>query len=201
MRDNDTVPCADSSAWWPDYAPDEILPRLWQGGTECGDVIGQPAPAGHYRSGFPFDLVVTLYADAQPAPWEVEELRYGFPDSVLTPGAIRQAVALSAYAHDRWQAGGRVLIRCQAGVNRSGLVMALTLMRAGYQAGEAIALIRARRGPAALSNRHFTRWLIEEAAIQLAAHQRGQAARPAGSARADGRTSHAKQAAATAAAA
>lgn len=179
MHDNDTVPYAAGNAWWPEYAPDEILPRLWQGGTEDDDVIGQPTPRGHYRAGYPFDLVVTLYADAQPAPWEVEELRYGFPDSALTPTGIRQAVALSGYAYDRWQAGGRILIRCQAGVNRSGLVMALTLMRAGYPAGEAIALIRARRSPAVLSNRHFTKWLIEEAAALLDAQQHNQATRQA----------------------
>ena len=29
---------------------------------------------------YPFDVVVTLYADANPAPWGVEELRFGFPD-------------------------------------------------------------------------------------------------------------------------
>jgi hypothetical protein len=41
--------------------------------------------------------------------------------------------------------------------------MALTLMRHGLSATDAIGLIRERRGPAALSNRHFVRWLVEEA--------------------------------------
>ena len=158
-----TMPYAADDVWWPEYAPDEILPGLWQGGTEDDDVIGCPRPAGHYDRCYPFDLVVTLYADAQPVPWEVEELRFGFPDSSLTPRAIERAVALSAHAHSRWQSGARVLVRCQAGVNRSGLVMALTLMRHGLSATDAIGLIRERRGPAALSNRHFVRWLVEEA--------------------------------------
>jgi protein-tyrosine phosphatase len=51
----------------------------------------------------------------------------------------------------------RMRSRCQAGVNRSGLVMALTLMRHGLSATDAISVIRERCGPAALSNRHFVR--------------------------------------------
>ena len=158
-----TMPYAADDVWWPEYAPDEILPGLWQGGTEDDDVIGGPTPSGHYSRSHPFDLVVTLFADAQPVPWEVEELRFGFPDSSLTPRAIERAIALSAHAHSRWQSGARVLVRCQAGVNRSGLVMALTLMRHGLSAVDAIGRIREGRGPAALSNRHFVRWLVEEA--------------------------------------
>ena len=158
-----TMPYAPDDAWWPEYAPDEILPGLWQGGTEDDDVVGCPTPDGHYSRSHPFDLVVTLFADAQPVPWEVEEVRFGFPDSNLTPKRIERAVALSGYAYARWQSGARVLIRCQAGVNRSGLVMALTLMRHGLSATDAIGLIREGRGPAALSNRHFVRWLVEEA--------------------------------------
>jgi hypothetical protein len=41
--------------------------------------------------------------------------------------------------------------------------MALTLMRHGRSATDAIGLIREGRGPAALSNRHFVRWLVDEA--------------------------------------
>jgi protein-tyrosine phosphatase len=78
-------------------------------------------------------------------------------------------VALARYAHQRWSEGARVLIRCQAGVNRSGLVMALTLMHHGHSAAEAIALIRSRRSPAVLSNRHFVRWLLTEAPAHVPA--------------------------------
>ena len=56
---------------WPAYAPDQILPRLYQGGTEDDHVVGEAIPADHYRGERPFDLIVTLYADAQPAPWAV----------------------------------------------------------------------------------------------------------------------------------
>ena len=163
MTEMTHLPYADDYAAWPTYAADEILPGLFQGGTEDDGVIGRRIPSCHYDRSHRFDVVVTLYADAQPAPWFVEEFRYGFGDSELTPGAIRKVLALAAAAHARWQAGETVLIRCQAGVNRSGLVMALVLMLDGYSARDAIELIRERRAPAVLSNRHFVRWLVTDA--------------------------------------
>jgi hypothetical protein len=165
------MPYAPDSAWWPEYAPDEILPGLWQGGTEDDEVVGCRAIATRYDRRQPFDLVVTLYADAMPAAWGVEELRFGFPDSDLTAHAVERAAALARYAHQRWHEGARVLVRCQAGVNRSGLVMALTLMHDGLSARDAIALIRSRRSPAVLNNGHFVRWLITEAPAHVPARR------------------------------
>ena len=164
---------ARDDAWWPAYAPNEILPGLWQGGTEDDDVVGCPRPHGHYDRGYPFDLVVTLYADAQPVPWHVEELRFGFYDAGLAPESAQRAIALARYAHSRWQEGARVLIRCQAGVNRSGLVTALTLMLAGLTAADAIELMRQRRSPAVLSNTHFVEWLVSEADAMLGSSPSG----------------------------
>lgn len=174
----DTIP-TDATAtpeplpYWPGHEPHEILPGLWQGGTHDLEVVGGRIPADHqavlYGRTPRFDTVVTLYADAQPAPWGVEELRYGFPDADLTPAFAARVLELARHAHRRWTAGARVLVRCQAGVNRSGLVTALVLMLEGRTADEAIALIRARRAPAALCNEHFERWLREEAAAAVAA--------------------------------
>jgi len=166
-----TLPFTAPDAWWPTYAPDEILPGLWQGGTEDDHVVGGSVPADHgmFAGHRPrFDTVVTLYADALPAPWGVEELRFGFPDAGLTSASARRVVELARHAHRRWTDGDRVLVRCQAGVNRSGLVTALVLMLDGMTAHDAIALIRARRAPAVLDNRAFVRWLVTEAADVLA---------------------------------
>ena len=149
---------------WPAYAPDQILPGLFQGGTENDQVVGDRVPSDHYRGEHPFDLIVTLYADAQPAPWGVEEIRFGFPDAHLTESAIERVMRIATAAHERWQAGDRILVRCQAGVNRSGLVTALVLMHDGMSAGEAIDLIRQQRSPRALSNSHFERFLRTRAA-------------------------------------
>lgn len=165
------IPYVTRGAAWPAYAPDQILPGLWQGGTEDDEVVGGRIPADH-RGALSgrrprFDVVVTLYADAQPAPWGVEELRFGFPDADLTPEFAERAIALARHAHRRWRDGERVLVRCQAGVNRSGLVMALVLMLEGIDAHDAIALIRERRAPAALSNFAYVRWLVMEAASAI----------------------------------
>lgn len=164
---------------WPDYAPDQILPGLFQGGTEDDEVLGYPVSGHHYdrighRGGvaypvFPFDVVITLYADAQPAPWGVREHRFGFPDGPISPEDAQEAVHLALLAHRAWCSGRTVLIRCQAGVNRSGLVTALVLMIAGYTAHDAIELVRQRRSPLVLCNGHFEQWLRIEAPAFLTA--------------------------------
>lgn len=140
---------------WPDPAPTEILPGLWQGGTSESSLLGQPTKPGHYRGRRPFDLIVTLYADAQPAPWGVEEIRYGFPDAELDPHDLDRVREIAAYAAERWKAGDRVLVRCQAGVNRSGLVTALILLLDGWQPDEIVEHLRARRSSRVLSNDDF----------------------------------------------
>jgi hypothetical protein len=173
------IPYVLPRAEWPAYAPDEILPGLWQGGTEDDHVVGGVIPRDHHRvldGRQPrFDVIVTLYADAQPAPWGVEELRFGFPDADLTPEFAERAIALARHAHRRWRDGQRVLVRCQAGVNRSGLVMALVLMLDGLDAHDAIALIRERRAPAVLSNFAYVRWLVLDAASAIGGEASGSA--------------------------
>lgn len=146
---------------WPDTAPTEILPGLWQGGTSEANHLGMPTKPDHYRGERPFDLIVTLYADAQPAPWGVEEIRYGFPDAELEPSALARIQAIAAYARARWQEGARVLVRCQAGVNRSGLVLALILMHLGWDASRAVDHLREARSPRVLSNAEFERAAME----------------------------------------
>lgn len=166
MIDHTSIYARDD-AWWPEYAPTEILPRLWQGGTEDHDVLGRPVASDRHTRDYPFDLVITLYADAQPVPWYVEEVRFGFYDASLHTDIAERAVAIARAAHARWRDGARVLIRCQAGVNRSGLITALTLMFAGYSAVEAIELMRERRSPAVLTNHEFAQWLVSEAPAML----------------------------------
>jgi hypothetical protein len=61
----------------------------------------------------------------------------------------------------------RVLVHCTEGLNRSGVVVARALMEMGLTAGEAIDLVRRRRGPSvdgfpALGNPGFVDWLLEE---------------------------------------
>jgi protein-tyrosine phosphatase len=65
-------------------------------------------------------------------------------------------------AHADWKRGKRVLIRCQAGWNRSGLITALVLIREGMGAREAIDLIREKRSEWALCNKSFEKFLLEQ---------------------------------------
>ena len=111
----------------PAYAPTRIVPGLHQGGTEDHDVLSMRGEDFRRRGGYPFDTVITLYASAQPAPWGVEELRFGFLDSTLQGSEVGTVLRAARFAFERWLDGAEVLIRCQAGMNRSGLVTALVL--------------------------------------------------------------------------
>ena len=74
---------------------------------------------------------------------------------------------LAAFIASLVTSGRRVLVHCTEGLNRSGVVVARALMDMGMTAGEAIDLVRAKRGPSvdgfpALSNPAFEEWLRRE---------------------------------------
>jgi hypothetical protein len=145
-----------------DYPKDlwsEVLPGLWQGGTDDNDVFDQLEKPMITKK--QFDLVVTAYSLANPVDWFVKELRFGFYDSDMRDFDPSDLQAIVRMAHAEWKRGQRVLIRCQAGMNRSGLIMALILIREGYTAEDAIDLIRAKRSKHALFNGRFEKWLKE----------------------------------------
>lgn len=162
-------------AWdieYPSWRADEILSGLYMGGTHDDATVADPMPLFGLGGPREVDAVVTLYAWAQPVEWEVEELRYGFGDGALHGNDLARVLRAAAWAYERWQAGDRVLIRCQAGLNRSGLVTALVLVMAGWEPADAIRHVRARRSPHALFNRHFVRWLVTEATDAVSAMAR-----------------------------
>jgi protein-tyrosine phosphatase len=139
-----------------------IAPNLFQGGTDDLDVIHLAQTNNRPRTDLPFDAIVTMYAWARPADWNIQEFRYGVPDASITDidlDRLRQAVE---FGYDRWKQGDRVLVRCQAGLNRSGLVTALMMIKDGLTPIEAINCIRESRGPDALFNENFHAWLLKE---------------------------------------
>ena len=137
----------------------EVVPGLWQGGTDDDDVFDQLEKPMITKK--EFDLVVTAYSLANPVDWFVKELRFGFYDSDMRDFDPSDLQPIVRMAHAEWKRGQRVLIRCQAGMNRSGLIMALVLIREGYTAEDAIDLIRAKRSKHALFNGRFEKWLKE----------------------------------------
>jgi protein-tyrosine phosphatase len=146
----------------------EIAPNLFMGGTADEDVIHQAAPYNKVRTDLPFDAIITMYAWANPADWRVQEFRYGIYDSAISEIDLDRLKQAVEFGYNRWLSGDRVLVRCQAGLNRSGLVTALIMMSTGLDAETAIEQIRKNRAEIALFNNNYVEWLMSEGAQFLA---------------------------------
>ena len=159
----------------PNALFNEIATNLFMGGTDDMDVIHFPAKNNN-RTDLPFDAIVTMYAYAQPADWKVQEFRYGVPDAAIEDIDLDRLKQAVEFGYNRWMAGDRVLVRCQAGLNRSGLVTALILMSTGLDAETAIEQIRKNRAEIALFNEDYVRWLRVEGATFVTPPSSQQAA-------------------------
>jgi hypothetical protein len=146
----------------------EIAPNLFMGGTADEDVIHQAVAYNKARTDLPFDAIITMYAWANPADWRVQEFRYGIYDSAIADIDLDRLKQAVEFGYNRWLSGDRVLVRCQAGLNRSGLVTALIMMSTGLDAETAIEQIRKNRADIALFNNNYVEWLISEGAQFLA---------------------------------
>ena len=146
----------------------EIAPNLFMGGTADEDVIHQAVAYNKARTDLPFDAIITMYAWANPADWKVQEFRYGIYDSDISQIDLDRLKQAVEFGYKRWLSGDRVLVRCQAGLNRSGLVTALIMMSTGLDAETAIEQIRKNRAEIALFNTHYVEWLMSEGAQFLA---------------------------------
>ncbi len=137
----------------------EILPNLFMGGTLDSKTIDCAQPLQEFQGERDFDCIVTLYAWAAPANWGVEERRLGFPDAQIIEEYLEPIHEMATWAHSRWKSGKKVLIRCQAGLNRSGLITALVLLREGHSPKQAIELIREKRSEWALCNSDYVTYI------------------------------------------
>jgi hypothetical protein len=151
---------------WPDAENHEILPNLFIGGHQWAENVLQARDSRHSKvsSDPSWDYVVSAYVTDSEASWPQCDHRlvlFGDTEKGLseeTWGKIRSAVDAVV---SRWKSGQKVLVRCQSGYNRSGLLMALALMRLGYTAEAAISLVRERRGQDVLINSVFERYVYE----------------------------------------
>ena len=128
----------------------EIVPGLWLGGCEDGLVL--PDFIKH---------LVSLY------PWEA----YTVNHELETALEVRMYDSLDQAFHQvdgiaRWvnecRPTGPILVHCQAGLNRSSLVVTRALVLSGMPVREAIALVREKRSPVCLCNPSFERWLLAQ---------------------------------------
>lgn len=110
-----------------------------------------------------FDRVLTLCAERQEhvaVPSGSTALSWRIADAQLDePEQVREwARRISAWM----DTGETVLVRCAAGLNRSGLVVARTLIERGMDPHEAVMHVRHRRRADALNNPWFVTWLGHE---------------------------------------
>ncbi|MEI9907212.1 MAG: hypothetical protein WDO06_04205 [Actinomycetota bacterium] len=140
----------------------EIVPNLFMGGTDDDDVIHLPQLSHFPRHDLPFDSILTMYALARPADWMVQEFRYAFPDASISDIDLNRLRQIVEWGYQQWMQGDRVLVRCQAGLNRSGLVTALILIKSGSDPEMVIQKIRERRDSYALCNGEYEEWLLRE---------------------------------------
>ena len=68
--------------------------------------------------------------------------------------------------------GKHVAVNCLSGVNRSGLLVGRALVALGYTPETAVDAVRAARGPMALSNKHFVRFLLVDCTPRALARRR-----------------------------
>jgi hypothetical protein len=148
----------------------EILENLYMGGspfsTRVDDEDRQFKLKGFDHDPRPFDAIITLFPKAFPAGYGVEEIRFGFPDD-LANGVLdeyRQKILdLAVWGYVRWQQGSKLLVRCAAGENRSGLLTLLILQKHGIETDDAVSLIRQKRLKGSpLHNPHFIEFARKE---------------------------------------
>jgi protein tyrosine phosphatase len=126
-------------------AVDRIRDNLWLGGT--------PTDVEEYH------FVVNVCG---AAPYVVHShtmvLTYPFKDADYLPSLDKlHYLADQVLQFSRM---GKTLVHCQAGLNRSALVVALALVKDGMTPVDAIARLRRKRCEKVLYNKTFSDWLM-----------------------------------------
>lgn len=127
-------------------AADRVIANLWQG------------DAFELQNAHAYTYVVSAAIERRPTR-EVRYLHVKLDDAPVAWQATREwrdAVRYAAKsAAEHVKRGDRTLIVCNAGLNRSGLIVAMALRYLGYRPEFAIMHVKAARGLNALSNQSF----------------------------------------------
>lgn len=164
---------ADLAASWPNWDPDlafthaESGGQIWIGGTapeqdfrsytRRGDQWSVPAGWSGPDTDDYFDMVVTMYRGAFPV--EVPEIRVPITDGPLRGDQLPAIHGAAEHVSVRVEAGDRVLVRCQMGLNRSALVVVLAMLELGEDVDVAIGHLRQTRSRSVLFNSHYEDYL------------------------------------------
>jgi hypothetical protein len=149
MTGRGSHPALDAHAYPVDHLA-EVAPGL----AIADDTVSPTALQAHG-----FDAIYDVYGPGLHPPatgayvvHRIDDLPWAVvPDSV--DGLANEIAGLV-------RVGRRVVITCSSGLNRSGLVAARALIALGHTPADAIDLVREARGPRALSNRAFVRYLL-----------------------------------------
>lgn len=141
-----------------DHKWNEIVPNLWMGGMLYG-----PTAEPFFPDSSDFDVCVSMAGRGHPKLQlpNVEHFHpYLIPDGELHGEEKKFVHEAVVKVINHMHRGRRVLVRCQAGYNRSGLVVALALLDMDYgDPDEIIALIREKRSKWALCNPRFVDYI------------------------------------------
>jgi protein-tyrosine phosphatase len=130
----------------------QVADNLWHGGVQSGLVL--PEFIEH---------TVSLY------PWEEYEVKHQLTSKLTVTmydsldQGFEQVESIARWVNSCREIGP-VLVSCQAGLNRSSLVVAKALLLAGeaLTGEEAVAKIRQARDPACLCNPEFEKWVVSQ---------------------------------------
>lgn len=130
----------------------EVGDNLWMGGVDDGLVLPDF-----------IDHLVRLYQDQEYVG--LQHLRTHLSITMLdsVDATLDSVDATAAWVNSARQSG-TTLVHCQAGLNRSALVVARALMLGPehLSAHEAITHLRETRSPAVLCNPAFEHWLLQQ---------------------------------------
>jgi hypothetical protein len=129
---------------------DEIIPGLYQGSVP---------PEGHLLRYLGFSMLVLAARGHQPSARRFPGVAvlHAPLDDHWEPLTVEESLLIRVIGRmvaDEMVGGGLVLVTCQAGINRSGIIAAMALCHLGFTPRQAVRRIRYCR-PGALSNQSF----------------------------------------------
>ena len=166
-------PDCNSTGWteWAALAHEpytKITDDIYVGGCNYAD--GEGITLDHHVSrGDPFESVISMYADAHMyGPYKPDGMtHYMFPfnDGGMNQSVIELAYRAAKAVDTEVRQGNKVLVRCQAGLNRSNLVAGIYLIAYRRMNPKTVVDLLRKRSPWVLCNDDFEAFLLNEVGV------------------------------------